>query len=253
MNFSKVLRDICCDSRVKNGTPNLEDPDFCFVMQEYLLEFGIPEDEVISKTSMLFEAGKFPDRQAYNSDGLLVTFPTKNHRDRAVDKGTHFAENPKQSKPTIFTNNNDADALSVSDIPKEPSDDISKVVSTEPVDDSTDMNDSFVTVDDYVEQRGDNIDMRSKDEKKRDASAVADILHNDPESDRVGYSMTESTYILNAHGFKKNENTWISDDNKIVAEQIYDEVAGKPVVKLLPENINSDIYTKMINEFNIIN
>lgn len=253
MNFSKILRDICCDSRVKNGTPNLEDPEFCCVMQEYLMEVGIPEDEVLSKTSMLFEAGKFPERQAYNGDGLLVTFPTKDHRNRAVDKGTHFAENPKQSKPTIFTTTNDADALSVSDIPKEPSDDISKVVSSEPEGDTNDMNDSFVTVDDYVEQHGDNIDMRSKDERKQDASDVSDILHNEPESDRVGYSITESTYILSSHGFKKNENVWISDDNNIVAEQMYDEVACKTIVKLLPENINPEIYSKMISEFNTIN
>lgn len=253
MNFSKILRDICCDSRVKNGTPNLEDPEFCFVMQEYLMEVGIPEDEVVSKTSMLFEAGKFPERQAYNSDGLLVTFPTKNHRDRAVDKGTHFAENPKQSKPTIFTNTSDTDALSVSDLPKEPSDAISTVVSNEPDVDTQDMNDAFVTVDDYVEQHGDNIDVRSKEEKKQDASDVENILHNEPESDRVGYSMTESTHILNTHGFKKDANTWISHDGKVVAEQMYDEVLDKSFVKFLPENINPDIYTKMINEFKIIN
>jgi hypothetical protein len=38
--------------------------------------------------------GKYPERQAFNKDGVLVTFPTPQHKAKAISRGTHFEENP---------------------------------------------------------------------------------------------------------------------------------------------------------------
>jgi len=40
MNFKSVLNDVCCDSRIKNGTIDLKNEDHVFVLQEYLEKAG---------------------------------------------------------------------------------------------------------------------------------------------------------------------------------------------------------------------
>ena len=103
MNFKSLINDICCDSRIKNGTFDMTNTDHVFILQEYLEKYGNDINTIVDKTAVLFEAGRFPERQAYNKDGILVTFPSKEYRDRAVNKGTHFAENPKKAQANIFT------------------------------------------------------------------------------------------------------------------------------------------------------
>ena len=111
MNFRSIVNDICCDSRIKDGVLRLENPDHVFIVQEYLEKAGYSLNEIVDKTANLFEAGRFPDRQAYNKDGILVTFPSKEYRDRAVNKGTHFAENPKKAQSNIFTTPGDLSSV----------------------------------------------------------------------------------------------------------------------------------------------
>ena len=103
MNFKSLINDICCDGRIKDGIFDFRNQEHVFVLQEYLEKAGCDVNYVVEKTAKLFEAGRFPERQAYNKDGILVTFPSKEYKDRAVNKGTHFAENPKKSDANIFT------------------------------------------------------------------------------------------------------------------------------------------------------
>jgi hypothetical protein len=44
------------------------------------------------------EEGKHPDRQAFNKEGWLVTFPSKEYRDAAIKKGTHSISDPTHGK-----------------------------------------------------------------------------------------------------------------------------------------------------------
>jgi len=46
--------------------------------------------------------GKYPERQAYNKDGLLVTFPTPQHKARAIQRGTHFEQDPSKGQQNVF-------------------------------------------------------------------------------------------------------------------------------------------------------
>ena len=90
MNFKALINDICCDGRIKDGIFDVKNQEHVFVLQEYLETLGYDVNFVVDKTSNLFEAGRFPDRQAYNKDGILVTFPSKEYRDRAVNKGNYM-------------------------------------------------------------------------------------------------------------------------------------------------------------------
>jgi hypothetical protein len=50
----------------------------------------------------LLEKGKFPERQAYNRNGILVTFPTPEYKKEAIKAGTHFEDDPTKGKPNVF-------------------------------------------------------------------------------------------------------------------------------------------------------
>lgn len=68
-------------------------------MAECMDSYGIPES-IIEETikGITVEEGKYPERQAYNKDGWLVTFPSKEYRDRAIQRGTHFTSDPTHGK-----------------------------------------------------------------------------------------------------------------------------------------------------------
>lgn len=58
--------------------------------------------DFVNEVSMIAEKGKHPERQAYNKNGLLVTFPTPEYKARAIAKGTHFEKDPRASQSNLF-------------------------------------------------------------------------------------------------------------------------------------------------------
>jgi hypothetical protein len=68
------------------------------------LAFDVIKDpsNFVNEISVISEKGKHPERQAYNKNGLLVTFPTPEYKARAIAKGTHFEKNPKSSQTNLF-------------------------------------------------------------------------------------------------------------------------------------------------------
>ena len=248
MNFSGILNSACCDKRVKKGIPDLKDPEFCFVLQEYLIKEGLSAEVVAEKTHMLFEKGKFPERQAYNKDGILVTFPNKEYRDRAVDKGTHFANNPKHADSNIFTDKDlsGTDSLSLADIrpePEEKSD--SEQGESKP---SSDV----VSVDNYVDNsvENDETDSRNKEEKSADADAIDTMLNDDPLSlDRTNGPATnedqELTYpvdeVINNYDkygmYRKGKTDWYDSNDNLIGEQIYDDNTNSYIIKIINKGV----------------
>lgn len=74
-------------------------------LYESMMENGINEEDsmaVVNDVSMLAEKGKHPERQAYNKNGLLVTFPTPEYKARAIARGTHSEVNPKVAQNNLF-------------------------------------------------------------------------------------------------------------------------------------------------------
>lgn len=160
-----LLLKVCCDTRIKNSIFNIKDPNHVFVLQEYLIkELNNTEaaiNEVALLTSKFFEAGNFPDRQAYNKDGILVTFPSPEYKKRAIDKGTHFAENPKASKVDDLYMPGDEKNLSMIGI-----------------DNSAENDQDAISLEQELgnSDAEDNIHPRTKKEKIDDAEAIISIL-----------------------------------------------------------------------------
>lgn len=228
MNFKTVLNDVCCDNRIKNGTIDLKNPDHVFVLQEYLEKYGYDIDLVVERTAMLFEKGRFPERQAYNADGILVTFPNKQYRDRAVRKGTHFAENPKKSQANIFAQQTDTSTTNQeSPKPEEPQGAV-------PID-------KELGKDNEEEPQKKE---RTPREKQIDSVAVSSILTG--ESPLVNFSVDEAI----RYGFYKKGYQWYDSDGELIGEQIYDEKNGK-LIAVEKANL-STIVTKSLKKIDIL-
>ena len=93
--LQSVLLEAAIDGRIPSGVLNISDDSHRMVIAEKLLDRGIDPTvvlEVVNK--MALKDGKYPDRQAYNKEGWLVTFPTPEHRAAAIKKKTHFASDP---------------------------------------------------------------------------------------------------------------------------------------------------------------
>lgn len=217
MNFKSVINDVCCDSRIKNGVLDIKNPEHVFVLQEYLSKFGLSINEIVDKTASLFEAGRFPERQAYNKDGILVTFPNKQYRDRAVNKGTHFAENPKKSQSNIF-------ATPPQDVQTQ-----QEPTGSQPLD---------VELEKNAEVSKDIEKERSPEEKKQDAEAVDYILTG--ETPLVNYSVDEAK----RYGFYNKGMLWYDSNGNLIGEQVFDESSGTKVIKKNKDKLTTPELTK---------
>lgn len=100
--YDKVLKLINIDERLETGIFDVSNDLHLEIFREYLEKENIPQDDIISASNKLAEAGKHPERQAYNKNGILVTFPTPEYKARALKNGTHFDENPKKAQVNIF-------------------------------------------------------------------------------------------------------------------------------------------------------
>lgn len=83
------------------GSPTL-DEEGVGSLYNSLISNGLNEEEAYGVASVIAEKGKHPERQAYNKNGLLVTFPTPEYKARALAKGTHFEKNPKVGQSNLF-------------------------------------------------------------------------------------------------------------------------------------------------------
>jgi len=218
MKFESIINDACCDDRIKDGVLRIDNPEHVFVLQEYLEKAGYSMDYIVENTAELFEAGRFPERQAYNKDGILVTFPSKEYRDRAVDKGTHFAENPKKNVGTLYAPGDSGD-LSTADV--------SKATQDSSEEDKQDKSDT-VSLDKELNKKiagDDKVDNRSTKEKVQDAQAVTAMLVSDVPL--VNYSVDEAV----RYGFYNKGFDWYDNDGNFLGEQIYDESTGQSMIQ----------------------
>jgi len=97
--INDVLMESALDNRVEDGIVDLTNESHIDVVYEVLQRKGLKEsgvDELLE--TILTQEGKYPDRQAYNKDGWLVTFPSKEYRDAAIKKGTHAISDPTHGR-----------------------------------------------------------------------------------------------------------------------------------------------------------
>lgn len=96
--ISSVINEASLDSRIPDGVINLENIDHVIVLAETMYN-QCGDAEIVNEFLQTFmEEGKYPERQAYNKEGWLVTFPSKEYRDAAIKKKTHFTSDPTHGK-----------------------------------------------------------------------------------------------------------------------------------------------------------
>jgi hypothetical protein len=94
-----VFAEVCLDERIKDGIFKLEEEEHMNALRDYFVKKGITQEAAVTVTNRMVE-GRFPERQAYNKDGILVTFPTPQHKAKAIQRGTHFEKNPAPQNST---------------------------------------------------------------------------------------------------------------------------------------------------------
>lgn len=100
--INKFLSEACLDERVQDGIFDIGNSAHMEVLREIFIKYGLLEDDATELNNRILD-GKYPERQAYNKNGILVTFPTPEYKQRAIQKGTHFEDNPvKQKGAPVF-------------------------------------------------------------------------------------------------------------------------------------------------------
>jgi len=93
--IQSILLEAAIDRRIPSGVLDISNDEHRMVIAEKLIDRSIDPNlvlEVVNK--MALKDGKYPDRQAYNKEGWLVTFPTPEHRLAAIKNKTHFTSDP---------------------------------------------------------------------------------------------------------------------------------------------------------------
>lgn len=175
MTFTEIINEASCDNRIKDGILDIKNEEHILILEEYLIKYGYPIEKVVDKMSKYIKEGNYPERQAYNKDGVLVTFPSPEYKQRAIRKGTHFEKNPKAGgNGTLY-------GLSGISQPGMPDDgqDLSIFKPTsEPFQTIPDDGDS-IPLEKELADSGEGIesgDIRSSEEKKQDAEYISAVL-----------------------------------------------------------------------------
>jgi len=97
--INELLEEVSLDPRIETGIFEIYNHEHLDIIEEYMIARGI-DSNIISEfiDEIAMEEGKYPERQAYNKDGWLVTFPSKEYRDAAIKKRTHFTSDPTHGK-----------------------------------------------------------------------------------------------------------------------------------------------------------
>lgn len=100
--IDRILAEVCLDERIPDGTFDMSNNTHMDVLRENLTDnYGLALNDVKGIHNKMVE-GKYPERQAYNKDGLLVTFPTPQHKAKAISRGTHFEQDPSKGPQNVF-------------------------------------------------------------------------------------------------------------------------------------------------------
>ena len=97
--IDKILHESSLDPRIETGIFDIHNYEHMQVMAEHMEAVGVDKKiiaEVINE--LVMDEGKYPERQAYNKDGWLVTFPSAEYKRRAIKKGTHYGSDPTHGK-----------------------------------------------------------------------------------------------------------------------------------------------------------
>lgn len=96
--ITSIITEAALDSRIPDGVVDLKNIEHVQIIAEAIYNACEDEDLVNEFVRSFLNEGKYPDRQAFNKEGWLVTFPSKEYRDAAIKKGTHSIADPTHGK-----------------------------------------------------------------------------------------------------------------------------------------------------------
>lgn len=232
--YNKVLDAVAIDLRLTTGIFDVMNDDHLSIFREYLLKEGVSEDVAIAASNKLAEAGKHPERQCYNKDGLLVTFPSPEYKQRAIARGTHFEKNPKTAQVNIFGGESQpAQPAQPPVVPPTPQPEPTQTapaptpqVINNPPKDTPAQPTTQTAIQPQSNAHADkkidepvNVDNRTPEERADDAKAIEKML-------KTEYSLAEAQ----AFGFYSKNNIWYNTEGKKIGRLWYVENRGKQLI-----------------------
>lgn len=205
-NVTELLNEICLDRRISDGIFDIFNNQHMEVLREKLVEMGIPSKEVVEIANAVIE-GKYPERQAYNANGILVTFPNPEYKQRAIRRGTHFEEDPTKGQSNL-----DYDATTPSEPTQEPTSGelpVQVEPATSVAQSDTQQSQSVTSVQNTVAT--DDLKIRSPQQKLKDADEVEKILTTE-------FTLEEAAQ----HNWVRGEgNSWYNSEGALVGYEWY--------------------------------
>jgi hypothetical protein len=232
ISIDEILNKICLDERISEGVFFMEDNGHMDILQEFLIKTGLNEEDSVTIRNKMVE-GRYPERQAYNSNGLLVTFPTPEYKQRAIQRGTHFEVNPKKAQANVFQKQ-PADTTPPQPQPQPSAPTARAPVATPTVTPVTTQPEQPTPLDAEEEPAKDE---RTPEEKAEDAKAVemmlsdapatVDISKNYPNiSEKISFTLKEAKYC----NFYEKNGTWFNNEGKYIGKKWYCENSGQILI-----------------------
>lgn len=183
--FLEALEKASTDIAIENGIFDISKQEHIEILREYLLQSNVDVNIVTNYLNKMVE-GKYPERQAYNANGILVTFPTPEYKQKAIARGTHFEENPRKGQANVFAGDEQ---------PEQPEQNIEfEPQQTAPVQQPEPVK----------EPKGDD---RTSEEKELDAVAIEKAL-------TMEYTLEEALKL----GFYNKRNSWYDTTGNFVGK-----------------------------------
>ena len=226
-NISELLSELCLDERVRDGIFDIFNNDHMDILREKLAEMEIPSNEVVEFANKVIE-GKYPERQAYNAKGILVTFPNAEYKQRAIRRGTHFEEDPTRGQHNLDF------STSAQTVQQEPTSPNEKPIEIEPgaqqssqqtvqpqTGDTTTTSQSTGQSTGQGQSGVDTTDLetRSPEQKDQDSKEIEKILTTE-------FTLEEATN----NNWIRNKNRWYNADGQLVGYEWYNVNSHKTTI-----------------------
>lgn len=184
--FLEALEKANTDNSIESGIFDISKQEHIEILRGHLLESNIDSKTVNQYLNKMLE-GRYPDRQAYNSNGILVTFPTPEYKQKAIERGSHFEQNPRKGQANVFSGDEQPEQPSGQQIEFEP---------TQP---------QQIQQTQQQEPQTPKSDDRTPDEKEQDAVAIEKSLTTE-------YTLEEAL----KYGFYNKKNKWYDSSGDFI-------------------------------------
>ena len=184
--FLEALEKANTDNSIESGIFDISKQEHIEILRGHLLESNVDSKTVNQYLNKMLE-GRYPDRQAYNANGILVTFPTPEYKQKAIERGSHFEQNPRKGQANVFSGDEQPEQPSGQQIEFEP---------TQP---------QQIQQTQQQEPQTPKSDDRTPDEKEQDAVAIEKSLTTE-------YTLEEAL----KYGFYNKKNKWYDSSGDFI-------------------------------------